>query len=252
MNERSALYNKDHQSIARRMKLVQEDFGLSSKAKKRIWKRFPVSDNSKRKLTLSDFFDKARQSLYWLRRGTEGWHIGVKHLDPVPNQTLKKGNRPQFQPRQNQTQGGYGAFYPYEHNYHHLIPVGAVEEWVIGKGASGSPARSEQVVKLILISRWNIHNEKNMVLLPQQEFEALIVGLPAHCPWGVPAHAAYQTSLANRLRKLRRKLDEAILEKKHPKDIKVSILNELNDLSKILLGQVVGMRAGVQLAAANV
>ncbi|ATB44519.1 hypothetical protein [Corallococcus macrosporus] len=252
LNERSALYNKDHQAIARRMKLVQEDFGLSGKAKKRIWKRFPVSDNSKRKLTLSDFFDRARQSLYWLRRGPEGWHIGVKHLDPVPNQALKKGNRPQFQPRQNQTQGGHGAFYPYEHNYHHLIPVGAVEEWVIGKGGSGSPARSDQVVKLILISRWNIHNEKNMVLLPQQEFEALIVGLPAHCPWGVPAHAAYQTSLKDRLRELRGVIDRAVIEKQHPRDLKAAILEELNELSESLLEQVKQMRAGVQLGAVDV
>lgn len=252
LSERSALYNKDHQAIARRMKLVREDFGLSSKAMKRIWKRFPVRDNSKRKRTLADFFDSARQSLCWLRRGPEGWHLGAKHLEPVPNQTLKKGNRPQFQPRQNPTQGGYGAFYPYEHNYHHLIPIGAVEEWVIGKGESGSPARSDQVVKLILISRWNIHHGKNMVLLPQQEFEALIVGLPAHCPWGVPAHSAYQEALSNRLRRLRRKLDEAIIEEEHPKDIKAAVLNELNDLSGILLEQVKNMKAGVQLTAAIV
>ncbi|WP_254625374.1 hypothetical protein [Myxococcus sp. CA051A] len=234
------------------MKLVDEDFGLSSKAKKRIWKRFPVSANSTRKLTLSDFFDQARQSLYWLRRGPEGWHIGVKHLVPVPNQPLKKGGRPSFQPRQNTVQGGYGAFYPYEHNYHHLIPVGAVEEWVIGKGASGSSSRSDLIVKLILISRWNIHNEKNMVLLPQQEFEALIVGLPAHCPWGVPAHGVYQSSLQSRLRDLRQKIDRAIRQEKHPKDLKADILADLNSLSEDLLEQVKSMSAGVQLTAASV
>ncbi|MBL0698206.1 hypothetical protein [Comamonas sp. JC664] len=252
LRERSALYNKDHQAIARRMKLIRDDFGLSNKAQKRIWKRFPVRDDSKRKRTLSEFFDSARQSLYWLRRGPEGWHLGATHLAPVPSQSLKKGNRPQFQPRQNATQGGYGAFYPYEHNYHHLIPIGAVEEWVIGKGESGSPARSDQVVKLILISRWNIHNEKNMVLLPQQEFEALIVGLPAHCPWGVPAHSAYQTALQSRLRTLRSQIDRAIRQKKHPKDLKADILDELNTLSKALLAQVKSMRAGVQLGTVNV
>lgn len=252
LRERSALYNKDHQKIARRMRLVGENFGMSGKAMKRIWKRFPVSENSERKLTLSDFLQQARQSLRWLSRGPEGWHIGAKHLNPVPNHPLKKGNRPQFQPRQNDVQGGYGSFYPYEHNYHHLIPVGAVEEWVIGKGASGSPSRSDLVVKLILISRWNIHNEKNMMLLPQQEFEALIVGLPAHCPWGVPSHSAYQSSLKDRLRQLRSKIDRAIREKKHPKDLKADILADLNSLSETLLEQVKTMRAGVKLTAADV
>ena len=252
LSARSSLYNKDHQKIARRMNLVDENFGLSSKAKKRIWKRFPVSASSKRKLTLTDYFDQARQSLYWLRRGPEGWHIGAKHLDPVPHQPLKKGNRPNFQPRQNAVQGGYGAFYPYEHNSHHLIPVGAIEKWVIGKGASGSPSRSDLIVKLILISRWNIHNEKNMVLLPQQEFEALIVGLPAHCPWDVPSHDVYQSSLELRLYDLRQKLDRAIRQKKHPKDLKADILADLNNLSEELLEQIKSMPAGVQLTAASV
>ncbi|WP_246357394.1 hypothetical protein [Pyxidicoccus fallax] len=252
LNERSALYNKDHQTIARRMKLVDEDFALTSKAQKRVWRRFPVSENSERKLTFKDFIKNARKSLTWLRRGPEGWHIGVKHLAHVPRQPRRVGRRPNFLPRQNEVRGGYGAFYPYEHNHHHLIAIGAVEEWVIGKGASGSPSRSDLVVKLILISRWNIHNEKNMVLLPQQEFESLIVGLPAHCPWGVPAHSVYQTSLKERLRKLRKKLDRAITQEKHPKDLKAEILNDLNTLSVELLEQVKTMRAGVQLTAANV
>ncbi|WP_163991401.1 hypothetical protein [Pyxidicoccus caerfyrddinensis] len=250
--ERSALYNKDHSKIARRMKLIDEDFGLDGKAQKRIWRRFPVSGNSERKLTLDDFIKKARKSLTWLRRGPEGWHLGVKHLAHVPRQLLRVGNRPNFQPRQNKALGGYGAFYPYEHNYHHLIPIGAVENWVIGNGASGSPSRSDLVVKLVLISRWNIHNEKNMMLLPQQEFESLIVGLPAHCPWGVPAHKAYQVSLKKRLRDLRKSLDAAILQKRHPKDLKAKILDNLNSLSVELLEQVKTMKAGVQLTAANV
>ncbi|RKH12959.1 hypothetical protein D7X74_22660 [Corallococcus sp. CA047B] len=247
--ERSALYNKDHQKIAQRMRLVGEDFGLRSKALKRTWRRFPDSAGSKRKLTLSDFFKKARSSLYWLSRGPEGWHIGAKHLSPVPNQRLKIGGRPQFQPRQNNLQGGYGAFYPYEHNYHHLIPIGAVEEWVVGNGSPGGTTRSDQVVKIILISRWNINNEKNMILLPQQEFESLIVGLPAHCPWGVPKHAVYQASLEDRLRKLRKMIDKELRQKEHPKEIKVAILNDLNALSETLLEQVKTMPAGAQLTA---
>ena len=175
--------------------------------------------------------------------------FGAKHLEPVPDHPLRKGNRPHFQPHQNGVQGGYGAFYPYEHNYHHLIPVGAIDDWVVGKGASGSPSRSDLIVKLILISRWNIHNEMNMVLLPNEEFEALIVGLPAHCPWAVPAHDVYQSSLRFRLHDLREMPDRAIRQKKHPKDLKAAILAELNSLSEELLEQVKSMRAGVPLAA---
>ncbi|WP_181790348.1 hypothetical protein [Myxococcus llanfairpwllgwyngyllgogerychwyrndrobwllllantysiliogogogochensis] len=85
---------------------------------------------------------------------------------------------------------------------------------------------------------------QGMVLLPQQEFEALIVGLPAH--------VVYQSSLQSRLRDLRQKIDRAIRQEKHPKDIKADILADLNSLSEDLLEQVKSMSAGVQLTAASV
>ncbi|KFA87118.1 hypothetical protein, partial [Archangium violaceum] len=187
LSSRSELYNKDHQQIAKNLGLVTKDFSdVSSKGKKWIWKKFPSTDNSSRKSPLENYFRQARKSLDWLRRGKEGWHIGISHLNPTPNHPQRKGNRPQFQPRQNEVLGGYGAFYPYEHNFHHLIPIGAIEEWVIGKGTTGGSTRSERIIKMILFSRWNIHNEKNIILLPNQQFEARIVGLPAHCPWDIP------------------------------------------------------------------
>lgn len=253
LGSRSDLYNKDHQKIARALKLVAPDFGLSSRGTKWVWKRFPTSTgDSSRKSTVGDYLRRARQSLSWLGRGKEGWHIGVSHLSPTPNQPLKKGSRPHFQPRQSAVLGGYGSFYPYEHNYHHLIPIGAVETWVVGNGSPESPTRSEQVIKLILFSRWNIHNEKNMMLLPQQQFESRIIGLPAHCPWGYPAHAAYQNSLKARLRDLREQIDRSLGEKKHPKNIKTMITNELDELSESLLEQVKSMRPGEQLTKVNV
>ncbi|HYO59980.1 hypothetical protein [Archangium sp.] len=178
---RSGLYDKDHQRIARALGFLTQGSELGSRGKKWIWRRFPSGDGgSTRQTTVSDYLRQARQSLYWLGRGPEGWHIGVSHLSPTPDQPLKKGNRPHFQPRQNDVLGGYGAFYPYEHNYHHLLPIGAIEKWVIGDDSAGGSSRSKRIIKLLLFSRWNIHNEKNMVLLPQQQFESRIVGLPAH------------------------------------------------------------------------
>jgi hypothetical protein len=98
------------------------------------------------------------------------------------------------------------------------------------------------------MSRWNIHNRQNMLLLPQQEITAEIVGLPAHCPWGVPEHSGYQNSLKEKLRELRDKLDDAIgTQEQHPEPTEVKF--DLDELSGILFKRVKEMKTGKVLAA---
>ncbi|WP_425117489.1 hypothetical protein, partial [Archangium violaceum] len=67
----------------------------------------------------------------------------------------------------------------------------------------------------------------------------------------IPGHKDYQDSLKSKLRDLRDKIDEALDQGKHPKDIKKMITRRLDDLSGILLDKTKRMRAGEKLQAVN-
>lgn len=193
---------------------------------------------------IEKYINLAKTAFYWLKR-EDGWKINVCPL-PEPKNPFKK-NQPNFLPRRDAKRGGHGAWYPYDHNYHHLIPIGAVEEWIVGK-AGGETARSEQVIKIVLMSRWNIHKRLNMMLLPQQEIVAEVVELPAHCPWGIPSHKEYQDSLQDKLKAIRSRIDRAIKGgKEHPNPQEVQL--DFDKLSETLFKKVKKMKAGRKLGA---
>jgi hypothetical protein len=97
-------------------------------------------------LKVDKYVGQARNELRWLERD-QGWHINVCPEPPPIHKTKK--NKPNFYPYKSRTEGGYGAWYPYEHNYHHLIPIGAVEAWIVGNGREGSVDRSERVLRTL-------------------------------------------------------------------------------------------------------
>ncbi|HYO53516.1 hypothetical protein [Archangium sp.] len=244
--DRYALYSRDFLSTARNLRYVEADDSMTEQARARVKNAGArVIAQGVRKsegFDIDKYVNLAKTAFYWLQR-EDGWKINVCP-QPEPRNRLKQ-NQPNFYPRQSKTKGGHGAWYPYEHNYHHLIPIGAVEEFVVGK-TGAETVRSEQVIKIVLMSRWNIHNRLNMMLLPQQEIVAEVVGLPAHCPWGIPSHVEYQNSLESKLKDIRAKILEAIVDgNEHPDLQEVQI--DFDNISKTLFEKVKNMKAGLKL-----
>jgi hypothetical protein len=250
--DRHALYSGDFRARAEALGYVKEGEYITDAAQQNVkaaGERVIAEGVRKSEgFNIDKYVNLAKTAFYWLKR-EDGWKINVCPV-PGPGNPLKnplKKDQPNFLPRQDKKRGGHGAWYPYDHNYHHLIPIGAVEEWIVGK-SGGETARSEQVIKIILMSRWNIHKRLNMMLLPQQEIVAEVVGLPAHCPWGIPSHKEYQDSLQEKLKAIRSKIDGAIKgSKEHPEPEEVQL--DFDKLSKTLFKKVKGMTAGRKLSA---
>lgn len=246
--DRYALYSRDFLSKARELGYAEDGGAMTERARNGVWdagNRIVAEGVRKAEgFDIKKFVNLAKTAFYWLQR-EDGWKINVRP-QPEPNNPLKK-DQPNFYPRQDKERGGHGAWYPYDHNYHHLIPIGAVEEYIVGKPGTETD-RSERVLKIVLMSRWNIHKRLNMMLLPQQEIVAEVVGLPAHCPWGIPSHAEYQASLKSKLKDIRAKIDDALSEgKEHPNLQEVHA--DFDSLSKTLFKKVKNMKAGRKLSA---
>lgn len=246
--DRYTLYSRDFLSSARDLGYVKDAGSMTERAHQSVKDAGArvVAEGVRKSegFNIEKYVNLAKTAFYWLQR-EDGWKINVCP-QPEPSSKLKK-DQPNFYPRQNKTKGGHGAWYPYDHNYHHLIPIGAVEEYVVGK-AGAETARSEQVIKIVLMSRWNIHKRLNMMLLPQQEIVAEVVGLPAHCPWGIPSHVEYQSSLESKLKDIRAKILEAIVDgKEHPDLAEVQL--DFDNISKTLFKKVKNMKAGRKLGA---
>ncbi|RYZ43711.1 MAG: hypothetical protein EOO71_02310 [Myxococcaceae bacterium] len=242
---RYALYSADFRSRAEALGYVKEGEYLTDAVQQSVRDAGArIIEEGVRKsegFNLEKYINLAKTAFYWLKR-EDGWKVNVICSDPEPKpKNPLKRDQPHFLPRQDKTRGGHGAWYPYDHNYHHLIPIGAVETWIVGKDE-----RSANVIQIVLMSGWNIHKRLNVMLLPQQEIVAEVVGLPAHCPWGIPSHKDYQDSLADKLKEIRDKIVAAIKRgKEHPDPDEVQL--DLDDLSEILFEKVKGMTAGRKL-----
>jgi hypothetical protein len=85
---------------------------------------------------------------------------------------------------------------PYWHNTHHVIACGEVE-------ASFTEAER----KLLLKTRWNVHEIPNVIILPKQWAVARILKLPTHVPPdGKAEHEAYSTEIGVKLNAVKAKL----------------------------------------------
>ena len=112
---------------------------------------------------------------------------------------------------------GFGKWYPYEHDHHHLVPVSAFEEYVLN-GPSADPAVFNHMsrARVVMQGSWNIHNEVNMILLPNEVYPARILDLTAHLPWQMGAdHPPYTLGMKSKLNPVRILLDQAL---KAPKE----------------------------------
>lgn len=227
-NPRSKYYNGPHKEKAEK----QGYFDRS-----RI--REAVNERSKKRRRSKSKKRERRWKQAWQRRlagpiglleqDPKAWHIGHTFtgkltpwfgIDRTPNQTAQAEN---FLPKPH---GGWHFFFPYKHNYHHLIARGDFTNIVLnGKipaGSSITPFLRLQIVLCKKYLHWNFNNKDNIILLPNEEIHAEIVGLPAHCPWDTTSHPDYTDMIKNKLNEVRKAIDKAVSTEDHKKAIQVS------------------------------
>jgi len=115
--------------------------------------------------------------------------------------------------------GGNHYFFPYKHNYHHIIEKGSFHELVLNADHKDpvTPTRRKQIViGADPMLHWNINNKKNLILLPNEIPHADTVGLPSHCPWSTRSHPKYKSMLKSKLEQVRKKIDKAVTTGAHP------------------------------------
>ena len=133
-----------------------------------------------------------------------------------------------------------GAWYPYEHEYHHIIPKGALKYELLER-----PKKTpfERRVSAIWESKWNMHNGENIVLLAENPVIAKIIDLPAHCPWGATGHAVYSDMVEAHLRELAKDLEADLSEEGEPHELEKKAGEKLRDglnlLSNTLYDQII-------------
>ncbi|MFP2930241.1 AHH domain-containing protein [Pyxidicoccus sp. 3LG] len=244
------MYNKDHRANAKAMGYVIDasgdkrrrgDLKLTSRiskevgAKSRTARKAGDAREAFRKL----FEGRFGGSIKWLSLNEKGWHYGYTLPAEHAPKKYTQGPQPTFQVKNGPAEG-YGAWYPYHHNYHHLIPQGALQEHVCG-----DDAKTKDRVEVLCASKWNINGPNNIVLLPQELAVSKIVELPAHCPWGLKKHAAYSASMKKKLKIAKQKLDKAVQTKACEDTEDVAV--ELDSVSEDVLKKVKKMQPGRQI-----
>lgn len=107
---------------------------------------------------------------------------------------------------------GFGKWYPYEHDHHHMIPASAFQEHVLN-GDSTDPTVFNYMsrARVVMQGSWNIHHEVNMILLPNEVYPARILDLAAHIPWQMGAdHPTYSRDLKRQLQPIKKIIDKAL------------------------------------------
>ncbi|OUS25278.1 hypothetical protein A9Q99_22055 [Gammaproteobacteria bacterium 45_16_T64] len=224
----------DHEGRSKDLGYVDATGALSNKGTLAI--ETYGSSKDKDEKWVKTFFNRYKTSMYWLSIDKDAWTIDhqIKDVDISHADSSKT-----FLPR---PQGGPGAWFPYHHNAHHIIPQGAFKNFVILADGETSPA---QRMKVVLASKWNINDEVNMVILPQELQVAEIAKLPAHCPYFTRSHADYSNSLEKELENVRGQVDKAIKTDSCEDIDEISL--ELEEVSKLMLDKIKLMDPGKQV-----
>ena len=65
--------------------------------------------------------------------------------------------------------------------------------------------------RVVMQGSWNIHDQVNMIMLPNEVYPARILDLAAHIPWQMGAdHKPYSKSLKKKLEPIRKILDDVL------------------------------------------
>ena len=165
---------------------------------------------------VNKFNNRFRFSLQLLAKDKDAFH--VKHTiakrirdevyPPWLRDKLDSAGVSSFENFKPRSAGGAGCLTPYYHNYHHMIPNGVVENFVIY--AKSKKITPDQRISVIIASKWNINRKENVILLPQDMQTAKVVSLPAHCPYGVRSHQSYSTMVESKMKKVKEKIDKSV------------------------------------------
>lgn len=162
----------------------------------------------------------------------KAWNVGY---------SCYKSKGENFKPRNH---GGAGWWYPYIHNWHHLIPQSASYKFIAGD--DGSDERGPWRLHALMLTEYNINCKENIVLLPLERFAGRVLGLPVHCPYDSCDHPNYTASCKSRLTQIRSILDKAITEEEC--SINIEKCNDakkaMMDLSDDLFTIIKSMTAG--------
>ena len=181
----------------------------------------------------------ARQLSLWMNRfkgaakrienDPKAWNVGYSCYP-------SKGEN--FFPR---AHGGAGWWYPYMHNWHHIIPQSAPYEFIVGDDGDRGAWR----LHLLMLANYNINCKENIVLLPLERFVGRVLGLPVHCPYNSCDHPEYTAACESRLVQIRGILDKAITEEecsvdlskcKAARDAMMALSNTLLNIIKNMYG----------------
>jgi hypothetical protein len=229
-SDRSGDYNsKDHVAIARQKGYLEGRGAIQAAVEQRNAARKRPGSAKKQKRWKAAWQGRLAGPLALLRQDSKAWHINHTYAGRVTPWWGKPAERKEttvstenFKPKPH---GGWHYFFPYKHNYHHIIPIGAFRQIVIFGEVSDEAVTVRGRLDIVLCKKylhWNINNPDNVVLLPSEEMHAEIVGLPAHCPWFTRSHPSWTDTIERSLIKVREALDGAVTNKDHETKIKAA------------------------------
>lgn len=241
LDGRQSSYNNDNKQRAIDLGYLDpDDKDPTDQAKKDAAKGLNTKKNSK---IVNKYLGKHLTGpLHWLRINKNGWNVGytINSVHLQSKNMVAKGPRPNFLPcKKNETISGYGWWYPYYHEHHHIFSQGAYKEYVI----YGTGKDITKRIQITLASGWNINNETNMIMLPSEIIVARIIQLPAHRFWGTPGHKDYSQSIKKDLENVLDKMNEAIKENKpcEETDIKIKLKKILDAKSTKFYTKIIAM-----------
>lgn len=246
LDERNTIYNKNHKQRAKNLGYITDKTEkVSKKAKNEVEKVHKELENSK---DLSEFLElyygkHLGGPLRYLLIHEQGWWVGHTidndHVPKNKDEYKTKGAQVNFLPRKNEKKGGYGKWYPYFHEHHHILPQGAYRDYVI----YATDEDIDDRIKISVTSGWNINDKPNMIMLPEEVMVGRIIQLPAHKFWGEFGHEDYSKSIKDDLREVQQKMQKAVDEKKpcEETEIKLELKDMLIAKSKMYYDKIVRM-----------
>lgn len=218
---RTGLYNKDHKAIAIAKGYLSPNGDVNvPKVEGLVATR--AADKGKSKAWETKWNKRLAGPFGLLNKDADAWHIDHTYTPGKvdspwwPPFTDKPAAKTNFLPNPH---GGNHYFFPYKHNYHHIIEKGSFHELVLNAEYQDpvTPAKRKHIViGADPMLHWNINRKQNIILLPNEEPHADTVGLPSHCPWSTRSHPRYKSMLKSKLDDVRKKIDKAVKTGAHP------------------------------------
>jgi len=239
---RTDLYNKDHKAIAIAKGYLAADGSVNVPNVSALVGARASAVGGKPAAWKTKWNKRLAGPFGLLKKDAKAWHIKHTYTEASiqnpwwPLFSATPAPKTNFLPMPH---GGNHYFFPYKHNYHHIIERGSFHELVLNADHKDpvTPAKRKKIViGADPMLRWNINNKANLILLPNEVAHADTVGLPSHCPWSTRSHPKYKAMLKKKLEEVREKIDKAVKTGAHPEITKAE--RALTQVEKDLLEEV--------------